>query len=303
LLEVYGAEMMPASLKKINDKFFEYTGLEAITAFSRTMAANVGIRFVQRHAKQALKGDAESVRYLKELGLTPTEANYANTHTKLYSHMLADGTAYDSHGNLTPEGALAEKLQKAVNQFVDESVVRPDASQRPVWASDPRFMLVWHLKSFAYSYAKVIMKPVIKEAMYQFNKHGISPQMAVPLLVFALPVMLASALGLRLREFIQYDVPHGLGIEHFDRPSADREFDEYLYDVLRRGGILGPAELAVNAMEADERKRSALVTLLGPTADHLNTLLQFDAYKAVARSVPVLSQMPEFKALVFDGMN
>lgn len=303
LLEVYGAEMMPASLKKINDKFFEYTGLEAITAFSRTMAGNVAIRFVQRHAKQALNGDAESVRYLAELGLTPDEANSLNGNPKMYSQMLADGTAFDSHGNLTPEAALAEKTQKAVNQFVDESVVRPDASQRPVWASDPRFMLVWHLKSFAYSYAKVIIKPVFKESVYQFNKNGISPQVAVPLLVFALPVMLASALGLRLREFIQYDVPHGLGIEQFDRPSAQREFDEYLYDVLRRGGILGPAELAVNAMEADDRQRSALVTLLGPTADHLNTLLQFDAYKAVTRSVPVLSQMPEFKAAVYGAMN
>lgn len=302
LLEVYGAEMMPATLKKINDKFFQYTGLEAITAFSRIMAGNVGIRFIQRHAKQALDGDAESKRYLSELGLTPDEANSLNKNEKMYSQMLADGTAFDSHGNLTPEAQLAEKIQKAVNQFVDESVVRPDASQRPVWASDPRFMLVWHLKSFAYSYAKVIMKPVFKEAVYQFNKNGISPQVAVPLVVFALPVMLASALGLRLREFIQYDVPHGLGIEHFDRPSAQREFDEYLYDVIRRGGILGPAELAVNAMEADDRKRSALVTLLGPTADHLNTLLQFDAYKAVARSVPVLSQMPEFKAAVYGSM-
>ena len=303
LLEVYGAEMMPATLKKINDKFFQYTGLEAITAFSRIMAGNVGIRFIQRHAKQALDGDAESKRYLSELGLTPDEANSLNKNEKMYSQMLADGTAFDSHGNLTPDAQLAEKIQKAVNQFVDESVVRPDASQRPVWASDPRFMLVWHLKSFAYSYAKVIMKPVFKEAVYQFKKNGISPQVAVPLVVFALPVMLASALGLRLREFIQYDVPHGLGIEHFDRPSAQREFDEYLYDVIRRGGILGPAELAVNAMEADDRNRSALVTLLGPTADHLNTLLQFDAYKAVARSVPVLSQMPEFKAAVYGSMN
>lgn len=303
LLEVYGAEMMPATLKKINDKFFQYTGLEAITAFSRIMAGNVGIRFIQRHAKQALDGNAESTRYLSELGLTPDEASSLNKNEKMYSQMLADGTAFDSHGNLTPEAQLAEKIQKAVNQFVDESVVRPDASQRPVWASDPRFMLVWHLKSFAYSYAKVIIKPVFKEAVYQFNKNGISPQVAVPLVVFALPVMLASALGLRLREFIQYDVPHGLGVEHFDRPSAQREFDEYLYDVLRRGGILGPAELAVNAMEADDRKRSALVTLLGPTADHLNTLLQFDAYKAVTRSVPVLSQMPEFKAAVYGAMN
>ena len=147
------------------------------------------------------------------------------------------------------------------------------------------------------------MKPVFKEARYQYQKHGISPQVAVPLLAFALPVMLASALGLRLREFIQYDLPHAAGLDELERPSADRDLGVYLYDVIRRGGILGPAELAVNAMEAEDKKRSALVTLLGPTADHLNALLQFDAYKAVTRSVPVLSQMPEFKMWMYDEMH
>ena len=302
LLEVYGAQFMSGTAQKVNDAFFKYTGLEAVTAFGRTMSASVAMRFIQRHGKQAMAGDAESVRYLKELGLTADEANSLNGAFKTLPQMLADGTAFDASGAYTVEAQTADKILTAINQFVDESVVRPDSTQRPVWASDPRFMLVWHLKSFAYSYAKVIMKPVFKEAMYQYQKHGISPKVAVPLLTFALPVMLASALGLRLRELIQYDIPHEMGLNELERPSENRPFDEYLYDVLRRGGILGPAELAINAMEAEDKKRSALVTLLGPTADHLNALLQFDSYKAVSRSVPVLSQMPEFKVWLYNEM-
>ena len=302
LLEVYGAQFMSGTAQKVNDAFFKYTGLEAVTAFGRTMAASVAMRFIQRHARAALAGDAESVRYLRELGLTADEANSLNGAFKTLPQMLADGTAFDASGAYTAEAQIADKILTAINQFVDESVVRPDSTQRPVWASDPRFMLVWHLKSFAYSYAKVIMKPVFKEALYQYQKHGISPKVAVPLLTFALPVMLASALGLRLRELVQYDIPHEMGLEELERPSENRPFDEYLYDVLRRGGILGPAELAINAMEAEDKKRSALVTLLGPTADHLNALLQFDSYKAVSRSVPVLSQMPEFKVWLYNEM-
>ena len=300
LLEVYGAQFMSGTAQKVNDAFFKYTGLEAVTAFGRTMAASVAMRFIQRHARAALAGDAESARYLRELGLTADEANSLNGAFKTLPQMLADGTAFDASGAYTAEAQIADKILTAINQFVDESVVRPDSTQRPVWASDPRFMLVWHLKSFAYSYAKVIMKPVFKEAMYQYQKHGISPKVAVPLLTFVLPVMLASALGLRLRELIQYDIPHEMGLNELERPSENRPFDEYLYDVLRRGGILGPAELAINAMEAEDKKRSALVTLLGPTADHLNALLQFDSYKAVSRSVPVLSQMPEFKVWLYN---
>ena len=302
LLEVYGAQFMSGTAQKVNDAFFKYTGLEAVTAFGRTMSASVALRFLQRHGKQAAAGDTESARYLKELGLTPQEADSLNGSFKTLPQMLSDGTAFDANGAYTAEAQTAEKVLFAINQFVDESVVRPDSTQRPVWASDPRFMLVWHLKSFAYSYTKVIMKPVFKEAMYQYQKHGISPKVAVPLLTFALPVMLASALGLRLREIVQYDIPHEMGFDELERPSEERPFDEYLYDVLRRGGILGPAELAINAMEADDKKRSALITLLGPTADHFNTLLQFDAYKAVTRSVPVLSQMPEFKVWMFNEM-
>lgn len=302
LLEVYGAQFMSGTAQKVNDAFFKYTGLEAVTAFGRTMSASVAMRFIQRHGKQAMAGDAESVRYLKELGLTPQQADAMNGSFKTLPQLLSEGKAFDANGEYTQEAKDAERLLFAINQFVDESVVRPDSTQRPVWASDPRFMLVWHLKSFAYSYAKVIMKPVFKEAVYQYQKHGISPRVAVPLITFALPVMLASALGLRLREMIQYDLPHEMGLKELDRPSEDREFDEYLYDVIRRGGILGPAELAVNAMEAEDKKRSALVTLLGPTADHLNALLQFDAYKAVSRSVPVLSQMPEFKVWLYNEM-
>ena len=302
LLEVYGAQFMSGTAQKVNDAFFKYTGLEAVTAFGRTMSASVAMRFIQRHGKQAMAGDAESVRYLKELGLTPQQANAMNGSFKTLPQLLSEGKAFDANGEYTQEAKDAERLLFAINQFVDESVVRPDSTQRPVWASDPRFMLVWHLKSFAYSYAKVIMKPVFKEAMYQYQKHGISPKVAVPLLTFALPVMLASALGLRLRELVQYDIPHEIGLKELDRPSEEREFDEYLYDVIRRGGILGPAELAINAMEAEDKKRSALVTLLGPTADHLNALLQFDAYKAVSRSVPVLSQMPEFKVWLYNEM-
>ena len=302
LLEVFGAQFMSGAAQKVNDAFFKYTGLEAVTAFARTMSASVAMRFIQRHAKQALAGDADSVRYLKELGLTPDEANSLNCAFKTLPQMLADGTAFDASGAYTAEAQVADKILTAINQFVDESVVRPDSTQRPVWASDPRFMLVWHLKAFAYSYAKVIMKPVFKEAMYQYQKHGISPKVAVPLLTFALPVMLASALGLRLRELVQYDIPHEMGLNELERPSENRPFDEYLYDVLRRGGILGPAELAINAMEAEDKKRSALVTLLGPTADHLNALLQFDSYKAVSRSVPVLSQMPGFKVWLYNEM-
>ncbi|MGY2437812.1 hypothetical protein ACW4FQ_32250, partial [Escherichia coli] len=77
-MEVYGAQFMSGTAQKVNDAFFKYTGLEAVTAFGRTMSASVAMRFIQRHGKQAMAGDAESVRYLKELGLTPQQADAMN---------------------------------------------------------------------------------------------------------------------------------------------------------------------------------------------------------------------------------
>ena len=79
------------------------------------------------HARRATEGDTQSLRYLSELNTT-----------------VAKVQAWDAGGRSLDDDAMVMSL----NQFIDESVVRPNAAMRPVWASSgqPHYMLLWHLE-------------------------------------------------------------------------------------------------------------------------------------------------------------
>ena len=109
---------------------------------TRIIAASMGRDFIVTHARKAAAGDDRSIRYLKELGLTH------QTVAKAYRYRETDTLDIST----TPEG---QAVQEAILNFVDESIIRPNAAQRPVWASDPRYMLLWQLKSFFYSFGQV----------------------------------------------------------------------------------------------------------------------------------------------------
>ena len=60
----------------------------------------------------------------------------------------------------------------ALARFVDESIIRPSAAERPVWASDPRFALIWQLKSFFYAYGQNIVGGVARESISRRAETG-----------------------------------------------------------------------------------------------------------------------------------
>jgi hypothetical protein len=87
-----------------------------------------------------------------------------------------------------------KRLQFAIMRWVDGAVLRPNAAQRPAWASNPKYALLFHLNQFTYSFHTVIL-----ERMYNEVKHGNFD----PLMVAAagyVPVMLAANI---IRAFIQ----------------------------------------------------------------------------------------------------
>ena len=57
-----------------------------------------------------------------------------------------------------------DRVREAVLTWVNGAVLRPNASHRPIYASDPHYMLFYHLKQFAYSFHKVILRRAWIEA-------------------------------------------------------------------------------------------------------------------------------------------
>lgn len=299
ILESYGLQHMSGGAQKFNDKLFKYNGTRALTNMGRVMSAAMAERFIARNARRALDGDVRATRYLKELGLTPQEANHINRDGfKFYNHYVEAGLVGKRADN---NAVVAEKIHKAMHAFVDSAMVRPNATQRPVWGSDPRWMLVWHLKSFMYSYGKVILGGLGREMRARWKESSGTKfdklwDASIPAMVYAAPVLVTSALALALRQQVQYEMWGD------DSPTDNMDWGQYLFEISKRGGVLGPLEMGYSFVDATTSNRSGIVQLLGPTASQLETILSFDAERIMARSVPVASQIPAVREWMLASM-
>lgn len=253
-------DYMTDKSREWTDKFFRGIGLDFYTKFTREFAAGMGRQFILKHAKNP---NERSERYLRELGLTK-----------------ADVDAWIKGGKKlsTPEGL---KMKLAVQRFVESSILRPNAAERPIWASDPRWALVWQLKSYFYAYSKVITGGILREAKSRAKEgQGGIEEATATLAVFALTAvatMPLAMLGMELREYIKYGVAWALpGIDAKQRYfRTDRmDWDEYLFETVDKSGFLGPLSLGVMANQSAEFGKSPAVSLLGPTAETIDEALR-----------------------------
>ncbi len=237
--------------KKFTNKFFRGIGLEQFTRFTRIFAAGMGKSFLLDNAKKAAAGNQRSVRYLKELGLTAEEVNSW------------------AGGNINEAGN--EKIKLALARFVDESIVRPNAAERPTWASDPRFALVWQLKSFFYAYGKTIVGGSMNEMQSRYTEAGLTGA-AVPLFLGAATLLPLTMLGFDLRERFKVGLAWVLpGVSPEDknyRRSQQMDWGEYTTEIIDRSGVLGPFTLALPLFMEDKRYGDPMwVGPLGPTVE------------------------------------
>ena len=273
LAQSYGSEYMDAGARKWSDKYFTAIGLESWTRMTRVISANMAQDFITKHADEAMKGNDRSIRYLKELGLTPEDVfkAYDNPSAKTTGEIL-DLT--------TPEG---QKVQEAILSFVDESIIRPNAAQRPVWASDPHYMLIWQLKSFFYSFGQVVVGGAVREAKARWKEGDkVGSMMSAGLLFGAL--MPLAALALQTREMIKGAVGKSVGEE-------DEGILAYLFDLIDRAGILGPISIIKAMYEAPNYGRSSVVAGLGPTAGTIEQFFDGSTKDLVKRLTPIYSQL------------
>ena len=275
---VYNSMHMSSFLKNINSKFFRYNGMEMWNQRMRVAAMMAAQRFILSHAENVAaqishgenKNDSSSYknhsqRYLEELGIAESDV-----------FQLQDGTIALTKDQLLQAGAkksevsdIEKRIQAAVFKWVDGAVLRPNAAHRPVWGSDPRYQLIFHLKQFTFSFHNTILRRVGEEL-----KHGnVAPGW---ILMSYVPFMFLS------------DVLKG-SLTGTLNTTAD------LYDVasqsIARSGIMGTGIFGADAMGDLERGKLPGTSFLGPAFDHLMTLLSgitghAGAGQVLNRSVP-----------------
>jgi hypothetical protein len=217
----------------------------------------MGKRFFIEHATNPSE---RSERYLSEFGVTADQVRRWQ----------------DSGFSFKGEDGLA--LKEALARFVESSVLRPNAAERPVWASDPRFAIVWQLKSFIYSFNKVILEGVERELVKRIliDGKGVTSSLGPLLLITMAAFMPLAALGLELREYakvgLSYAIPGFEGSLKYLRTNS-MDYGTYFGEVFQRAGLDGPLALLSMAQRSGDWGGSALASLAGPTAELLEKTL------------------------------
>lgn len=206
--------------KKVNDWFFKANFLDGWTRQMRVAAVAAGQRFILSHAK----GESpHSARFMQEMGLTK------------------DDVKTDKDGTLI----LNDKIARALNQFVDESIVRPDQTTNAIWMNDPRFMLVAHMKRFTFAFNDVVLARAMRE-VGEGNLHPLA------MLGASIPAILMADMG---KHLLKGD------LDTWMNNKTTMQWFEY---GLNRSGLNGKAQFGMDAVADVQSGGTPLDSAMGP---------------------------------------
>lgn len=274
MTEYVDNHFMPPTLKKWNEGFFKWTGLNYYTDVTRKMALAVGVDSLKDQASKAKdatstqKSRDRAKQFLAEFGLTAADVNT----WQAQGEQVWGGVGYDNQNNTNVD----EKIAEALVQFVDESIMSPNASQRPIAASHPGMMLVFHLKGYIYAMHDIIIKRLASNLHTSETPAQVAAAIAPALLMISL-----TAIGMELRELIT-------GSDRTDRMNGW----DYTWNVVERSGLTGIAQLGFDFNGAGARGQSELVALGGPAIGQVADLISKPVSQTIPTSIPIVSQLP-----------
>ena len=230
--ETYGSMWQSGRMKKVSDNFFKWNGMEGWNRAMRITATAVAERQILDYKQNGYdKNDPAAVaRFERLFGKGFDPANIA----------------VDADGRVDVSDA---KNQAAVMRWVSDAVMLPNASHRPIPASDPHFATFYHLKQFSYTMHRVMLK----NAMEQAKLGNYRPAMV--LVTGYAPVMIAA------------DAAKELMIPGDEPPWMKNGIGAYLRHGIERAGLGGVPQMYLsNVIDFDP------AALFGPTVDQVQNM-------------------------------
>lgn len=250
--EMFGGSYMTGTSRTLNDAFFKVIQMQRWARMSRMMALEAGRKFLVHHRDGAYS--QHSQRFLEELNLEPADV-VLDADGQLVVHDDAARQQLREEGN-TAELIRDDKIRVALNRFVDQSVMRPNAAQRPLWASHPDAQLLFHLKQFTYS----IHDRLVRRTAQEMGHGNYYPAMAMTNMV---AIMIAADV---VREMIQFGPDGDPRKEHW-------ELNDYLREGVHRSGVLGLGTFLMDAhKDRSQFGGVGFESLQGPTVSQLRRL-------------------------------
>lgn len=228
-----GGTYMGGKAREWSDKLFKYNGMSGWNRGIRAYATTAAERIILNMKKDGIdpKNKAAQAYFERLYGKDFTPADI-----KL-----------DAQGRLdaTDSANIA-----AVNRWVHDAVIAPNAAHRPYIMNDPHFQIFAHLKSFAYSMHAVMLKQVASQARLGNYRPAL-----VTLLAYA-PIAIAAG---AVKEML---IP---GDEPYWMKQGLSGYLDYGWD---RAGVLGiPQMYGNNLFDSDP------AAAFGPFANQIQDLL------------------------------
>ena len=217
------------------------------------------------HAYNKTNNDRAS-RYLKDHGVTAEQV-------KSWLVDQVDGAHY------TFEGEAGKAVMGAMQRFVDNSMLKPNAAERTSWGNDPKYQLIWALKSYLFSFGKVILGGIKREMQMRLAEGDTTlaklSSVGMMGLLTAAAFMPLAALSLELREIAKAGIAGVLpGVEANARYFRSDRMDmmTYMGELFDRGGLAGPMAIFGMIGKSAEWGESQGLGPIGQTAKALSPI-------------------------------
>lgn len=220
---MYSGQYMTGWQKHANDLLFKINGMDAWNNGMRLAAMKIGLRWIVANQNKP--------EVLAELGIDASKIDW---------DIESEDFVYQ------------EEVTRGIFRFVDETILRPNALQRPAWGSDPHWALVWHLKQFTFTFSQVIIAGAVKQA----EKGNMMP---LYILASYVPFMMAA------------DFLRGLVQGGGEEPEWKKKetLGQRVGDGIMRSGVLGPYAFAEEAYMDSNRGLITGTSFLGPTVNQV----------------------------------
>ena len=295
---------------RFTEAFFRFNFLSQFTRFNRALAFYAGeglmlnnARFLASNMRKRNLTNVEDLpntgrfktkkEQLRELGVNPQDAvtfvnsnEFKTNNRKIYS----DTPFYKNQIRL---GAV---------RYINDVVMNPRATERPLWMSDPHLAIFAQLKGFQVTFSNTVLRrwynEIRNDGFYNGMKNG-----AKFAAVGAMMVTVA-LFSNELREYIQY------GAKGNPRYKKEEDIDK-IKRAVERTGLLGPIQFLIDSARAEKYGSGPIEALLGPIVSRLVSYMEgirdifTDGEKEkmireIIKSVPGVSYLPRVKEYLYE---
>jgi hypothetical protein len=251
--------------RHLTQKFFQYTGLHALTEAQRVAAVGVG-RFYLRRLAQDIVARGNKMKsaefFMQDMGINQDQAY------QFSKWILTRSEGMPTAQQLDEKSQWSEMYITAMQRHVDRTIQNPNPSTRPLLAKHPIISLAYNLQSFIYAFTKNVLfrqGRLAKEAFKSGKGYTMADRMALlkPSLMMVIPLAMAGMIG-ELRDEAIKDPAR----EEKEKDGIDR-----LMRALSRFGAFGAADPYINMFSAVRYRKEPSSAIVGPLGGSINQWL------------------------------